>query len=197
LVFQGRPDGKLIAYNATTGEIVWEYNVGLGISAPPISYKINGRQYISVLVGWGGIYVSLGGKDVYDMGWAYGVHKRRLITFSLEGNTNMPEQPKPFYPQPLDIKEFKVDEALATIGQDLYYNKGCYRCHGGSAISGGTAPDLRASAICLNKDAFTSVVKEGSKVDRGMPQYKDLTEEEITGLMHFVRYLANSSLSED
>ncbi len=197
LVFQGRTDGKLLAYNATTGKIVWEFNAGLGISAPPISYKINGRQYISVLVGWGGIYASTGGQAAYDNGWAYGVHQRRLITFSLEGEANMPALPLPYFPKPILVDDFKIDTTKATVGAELYYMHGCSRCHGGGGISGGAAPDLRASVICTDKNLFTSVVKKGINVDRGMPQYKDLTEEELDGLMHFIRYLANSSSSGD
>lgn len=196
LVFQGRTDGILLAYNATSGDIVWEFDAGLGISAPPITYKIDGRQYVSVLVGWGGIYASTGGQDAYDKGWAYGAHQRRLITFSLDGKANMAALPEPLYPQPLIVKDFEVDIAKATIGAEQYYLHGCNRCHGGGGISGGAAPDLRASPVCTDENAFTTVVKEGANIERGMPQYKDLTEEEITGLIHFIRYLANSSLPE-
>ena len=197
LVFQGRSDGMLLAYNAQNGDIVWEFNAGLGISAPPITYKINGRQYISVLVGWGGIYAGVGGKDAYDMGWAYGVHTRRLITFSLEGKVNMPTLPPPFFPQPLIVQEFVVDQALVSKGADQYYTRACNRCHGSSGISGGMAPDLRASPICIDKNVFASVVKEGSRVNRGMPQYEDITEEELTALMHFIRNCASSSITEN
>ncbi|GJM35344.1 MAG: hypothetical protein DHS20C18_43450 [Saprospiraceae bacterium] len=197
LVFQGRSDGVLLAYNAETGEVVWEFNAGLGISAPPITYKLNGRQYISVLVGWGGIYAGVGGKDAYDMGWAYGIHTRRLITFSLDGKANMPSLPPPFFPQPLAVNEFEVDQDMVEKGGNQYYSKGCNRCHGSSGISGGMAPDLRASPICINKDVFTSIVKGGARVNRGMPQYDDLNKEDLIALMHFIRDCANSSLTED
>ncbi|NNE78099.1 MAG: PQQ-binding-like beta-propeller repeat protein, partial [Pricia sp.] len=197
LLFQGRTDGMLLAYNATSGDIVWEFDAGLGISAPPITYKIDGRQYIVVLVGWGGIYASTGGQDAYDKGWAYGVHQRRLISFSLDGNAKMPALPEPFFPQPIILKDFEIDEALANLGAEQYYANRCSGCHGGGGISGGTAPDLRASVICTDKEAFTTVVKEGSKIEKGMPQYKNLTDEKIAGLMLFIRYLANSSIAED
>ena len=194
LVFQGRTDGKLLAYDATTGKILWEFHAGLGISAPPITYKLNGRQYISILVGWGGIYPSTGGQDAYDMGWAYGVHQRRLITFSLEGEAEMPSLPEPFFPQPLDVPGFLTDQSLVRNGADLYYRNGCSRCHGGGAISGGTAPDLRASVISTNMRAFETVVRNGTLVERGMPQYKGLSDEDLTALIHFIRDCANRKL---
>ena len=51
LVFIGHTDGTLTAHDAKTLKEVWSYNVGSGINAPPISYSVNGKQYIAVLVG--------------------------------------------------------------------------------------------------------------------------------------------------
>ena len=51
LVFQGTSDGRLIAYMADTGSKVWEMNVYNGIGAPPVSYNIDGVQYIAVAAG--------------------------------------------------------------------------------------------------------------------------------------------------
>lgn len=193
LVFQGRSDGMLLAYNAKTGDVAWEYNIGLAISAPPITYKINGKQYISLLIGWGGIYSGLGGQEAYDLGWAYGAHTRRLITFSLEGQANMPKLPEPFHPQPLAAPDFPVNQSIVAVGAGQYYGRGCSGCHGNGLVSGGMAPDLRASAICIDQAAFTSVVKEGARVNRGMPQFQDISDEELEALMHFIRQGANSS----
>jgi alcohol dehydrogenase (cytochrome c) len=51
LVFLGHYDGTFSAYDARTLEGVWSFNVGSGINAPAISYAVNGKQYIAVLVG--------------------------------------------------------------------------------------------------------------------------------------------------
>jgi alcohol dehydrogenase (cytochrome c) len=51
LVFIGHPDGTLSAHDAKTLQEVWSFNVGTGINAPPMSYAVNGKQYIAVLVG--------------------------------------------------------------------------------------------------------------------------------------------------
>jgi alcohol dehydrogenase (cytochrome c) len=51
LVFIGHADGALTAHDAKTLKEVWSYNVGSGINAPPISYSVNGKQYVAVLVG--------------------------------------------------------------------------------------------------------------------------------------------------
>src|SRR6516165_1400853 len=51
LVFLGHLDGTFAAYDAKTLQEVWSFNVGTGINAPPISYSVNGKQYVAVLVG--------------------------------------------------------------------------------------------------------------------------------------------------
>lgn len=51
LVFQGEPTGLLKAYDSRNGKKVWEYNAGLGMTSAPISYKVNGKQYIAIF-GW-------------------------------------------------------------------------------------------------------------------------------------------------
>src|SRR5947209_15512033 len=54
LVFQGQADGKLQAYRATDGKLLWEFDSGIGIAAPPMTYQVDGTQYLAVLAGWGG-----------------------------------------------------------------------------------------------------------------------------------------------
>jgi alcohol dehydrogenase (cytochrome c) len=51
LVFIGQLDGTLYAYDARTLQEVWTFNTGTGINAPPITYSVNGKQYIAILVG--------------------------------------------------------------------------------------------------------------------------------------------------
>ena len=51
LVFLGHPDGTFSAHDAKTLQEVWSFNIGTGINAPPISYAVNGKQYIAVLAG--------------------------------------------------------------------------------------------------------------------------------------------------
>jgi alcohol dehydrogenase (cytochrome c) len=51
LVFTGYTDGTFVAYDDTTLEPLWKINVGTGFNAPPMSFEVNGRQYIGVLAG--------------------------------------------------------------------------------------------------------------------------------------------------
>lgn len=190
LVFQGRSDGKFLAYNATNGKVLWEFDTGLGISAPPITYKIEGKQYISLLVGYGGAMAALGA----PVGWSYGIHTRRLITFSLSGIVNLPGLPAPFFPKPIVYQEFKIDAELASDGA-LEYGK-CVVCHGNGVIAAGMAPDLRASLIPLDKKTFTSIVRDGLRNDKGMPSFPDISDEQLETLMHFIRFRAVQTSEE-
>lgn len=54
LVFTGEPNGMFNAYDARTGELLWQYQTGNGIHSNPVTYSVNGKQYIAVPTGWGG-----------------------------------------------------------------------------------------------------------------------------------------------
>jgi glucose dehydrogenase len=51
LVFMGEGNGWFDAFNAKTGNLVWRYNLGAGVNAPPVTYQVNGVQYIAVAAG--------------------------------------------------------------------------------------------------------------------------------------------------
>jgi quinohemoprotein ethanol dehydrogenase len=90
LVFQGRVDGTMRAYAADTGKELWQHNLGLGISAPPITYAVNGKQYVALLVRFGGGLAGVGGPLAASHGWAYGRQRRYLVSFALDGAAMLP-----------------------------------------------------------------------------------------------------------
>jgi len=55
LVFTGRVNGEFIALDQATGQELWKFKTGSGINSPPITYTHNGRQYVTVLSGIGGV----------------------------------------------------------------------------------------------------------------------------------------------
>ena len=193
LVFQGRADGRFAAYHAESGEELWAVELGLGISAPPVTYTVDGKQYISLLVGWGGAGQIVGSLAAQH-GWKHKVHPRRLFTFSLDGKTEIPSSPPPAYAKPVDIKDFILDERKVAQGKQLY-SESCSLCHGGGAVSGGMATDLRESPMVLTKESFRAVLVDGASIQKGMPRFKDYGEEELTSLMHYIRERARYSIN--
>ncbi|WP_274602113.1 PQQ-dependent methanol/ethanol family dehydrogenase [Vibrio sp. S9_S30] len=63
LVFTGNPEGYLMAFDDKTGELLYKFNTGSGIVGSPVTWEMDGEQYISILSGWGGA-VPLWGGDV-------------------------------------------------------------------------------------------------------------------------------------
>ena len=195
LVFQGRADGQFAAYHAATGKELWRFPMGLGISAPPITYSIKGRQYVALLVGWGSAYAALGQEEAASLGWAYGLQTRRLVVFSLQGAAQLPPLAPPHVPVPLDAPFFEVDAAKAVIGKEIFGQ--CSFCHGDKAISGGLAPDLRASPVVVTKAAFADVLHSGSRRQRGMPSYENLSDTQLEALQHFIRQQAELARKQE
>jgi quinohemoprotein ethanol dehydrogenase len=191
LVFQGRVDGLFVAYRADTGEELWRYDLGLGILAPPITYAVNGRQYVALLVGFGSLMAR--GDEAAALGWAYGVHMRRLVAFSLEGSATLPAQPPPHVVRPIDIP-FEIDRSLLVRGATVYGQQ-CSLCHGAGAVAGGLTPDLRASALVADLEDFASVVRDGTRAVNGMPAYADITLDELVALQHYIRNRAVTDLA--
>lgn len=191
VVFQGGVSGEFAAYDARKGAKLWSVNVGSGISAPPITYEVDGKQYVSLLVGFGGAGSSVaGGSAMAQFGWSYGAQTRQLYTFALDSKGQMPKVGDPVVPRPIVPHDFKSDPTLANKGRDLYVGR-CVWCHGSGAVSGGYAPDLRASPIPLSFDAFKAVVVGGAKVQPyGMPKFSDLQAEDLKALQHFIRQQA-------
>ena len=54
LVFAGEPTGEFNAYDARTGKRLWTHQTGSGHHSSPVSYSVEGKQYIAVPAGWGG-----------------------------------------------------------------------------------------------------------------------------------------------
>jgi quinohemoprotein ethanol dehydrogenase len=190
LVMQGRATGEISVYAADTGEKLWSFDAQNGIMAQPITYLVDGRQHITLLVGWrGSTYEGPAGP------WNYRTQKRRVLTFALDEEGQLP----PVHDVSLPIvatPHFEVDEAKAVRG-DALYHKTCFICHGGGLRAGGAAPDLIRSAVPTNLEALVDVVKHGSLKSRGMPQYQEFSEERIEGLLHYIRKTARERLQRE
>lgn len=184
LVFQGRADGKFQAHDASTGETLWSSDMGVGTQAPPITYEVDGKQYVSVLAGWAGGQMLLGTLSAQH-GWVGREHPRRLLTYVLDGEATLPPTAAPSFAKPIDDPAMQLDPAMVAKGRELYSS--CVICHGVSAVAGGYAPDLRASPIPLSADAFKSVVQGGGLEARGMPRFEELSDDDLTAIRHYIR----------
>ncbi|WP_340315792.1 PQQ-dependent dehydrogenase, methanol/ethanol family [Rhizorhabdus argentea] len=184
LVFQGRLDGKFIAYDAQTGKAVWSFFAGTGVIAQPISFARKGVQYISVIAGYGGAYGARA-PGVDRFGWTMFGQQRRLLTFRLDGTAKLPPSRREAA-VPLKGPVPATTPALAMRGA-ISFSANCAACHGEMVRAGGAAPDLRASGIVADKDSFFRIVRDGALVSSGMPKFRDLDPAELEAIRHYIR----------
>ncbi len=166
------------AYSADRGEKLWETQLGNGILAAPASYALDGRQYVSVLVGWGGA----GGLYVASSTGQYKAGGR-LFTFVLDGKA--PLRPARGIDKPaLTVIEHEAAPDRVARGAELFGQR-CSMCHGIAAASGGTIADLRYAAPATY-DMFDRIVRQGAYQGLGMPMFDFFSEEDVAAIKSFV-----------
>jgi quinohemoprotein ethanol dehydrogenase len=183
LVFQGTADGRFIAYNASTGDKLWETATGTGVVAGPVTYMVDGRQYVSIAVGWGGVY-----------GVMHRATERKgpgtVYTFAIGSGQPAPEFVA--YRQGALLQGVKYDPAHVQEGTLLYVSN-CVFCHGVPGVDrGGNITNLGYSSadVIGNLD---KVVFKGPFMDVGMPDYTGkLTPEQVEKIKAFIQGTADA-----
>jgi PQQ-dependent dehydrogenase (methanol/ethanol family) len=180
LVFQGRSDGILAAYRATDGKQVWQFDCATGIMAPPVTYTVDGVQYITVLAGWGGAPGLMNTPEVGAVkpGWG------RILTFALDGRSTLKAPPFGHKDPPRPAVTAKQNPQIVRAGA-LLFNSYCFLCHGLNAIAG-PLPDLRYSSKEV-LDSLPSIVLGGTRESGGMPSFKKiLSEKEVKTIRAYI-----------
>ncbi len=181
LVFQGTADGNLSIYRANDGRLLKRIFAGTAVMAAPITYGLDGVQYVAVLAGAGGPQNVSWSADNAAFRYA---NFERLLVFRLDGGV-VPLPPRamtpPRQPAPLHIA---ADARTLARGQTLFEQQ-CARCHqeGGGR---GAYPDLwnmsRAAA-----DAFEDIVDRGALRYFGMGDFSDsLSISDVAAIKAFV-----------
>jgi quinohemoprotein ethanol dehydrogenase len=164
LVFQGDANGAFSAYDARSGDRLWSFVTGQGIVAPPVSYAVNGEQYVAVAVGWGGTFPLLTG-EIAHKGSQPGGHGR-LVAFKLDGAAKLP--PISLRSRTLPKPPMRIADAQAIASGFGLFHRYCSGCHGGRAVSGGVLPDLRMSSFLPSAQGWAGVVLQGALKANGM-----------------------------
>jgi quinohemoprotein ethanol dehydrogenase len=183
LVFQGTADGGFVAYDARTGEVLWQTPVGSGVVAGPATYEIDGVQYVTVAVGWGGVYgISQRATDRVGPG--------RVWTFRLDGEAEPPEMT--IHPQQELVAGVAYDPEDVPMGGALYISN-CVFCHGVPGVNnGGNVPNLGYSEAATLENA-AEILLTGGRLELGMPHFEGkLTEEEIEKIVAFIQGTADA-----
>ena len=191
LVFQGDALGMFSAYDKETGERLWEFNTYTSMLAPPITFEIDGEQYVSVLTGSGGGDL-FGGEPLPPIEIQASLTYNnfgRLLVFKLGGKKELPIP---------DVRDKTIPEQqLADVSAkevrngESGYNEYCAVCHGFIVKSAGGISDLRKMSSGTH-DLFNQIVLEGLLASNGMASFSDvLSEEEVNNIHHYIRARAH------
>ena len=191
LVFQGNRSGRFVAYDAGTGEELWASDAQTGIVAAPITYSIDGEQYVAVVAGWGGILPLLIG----ELSWVDDkpqVNRSRVLVYKLGGTAQLPE--------PYDVARTKAvapapfgSPAQIAQGKGLYARY-CAGCHGDTAVSGGVLPDLRYAFALGDRDVWEAIMVDGALEQNGMVAFASvLGEDKREALRAYITQRAHES----
>jgi mono/diheme cytochrome c family protein len=140
-----------------------------GANAPPITYEVDGVQYISILSAGNALAGSKHGDKVYTFAL-----NSKVKTNTSDGNDSDKES-----------EETTEDTASADPEEGLtLYNNTCLSCHGNQGAGGHNGPDLQISKVTSDKDAVIERIKNGGS---SMPAFEgQLTEEEIKSIAEYV-----------
>ncbi|PZN32636.1 MAG: PQQ-dependent dehydrogenase, methanol/ethanol family [Proteobacteria bacterium] len=164
LVFQGGGSSQEFrAYDARTGEKLWSMHAQTGVLAGPISYELDGRQYVAV---------SVGGNQA---GGYYAPNYSRLLVFTLDGKAQLPPT-KTFVPRPLDPPPATASPEVVAAGR-AKYSQYCAACHGENGQTRGAMfPDLTRTPLLHSQERFDQVVLKGALSARGMASFAQVLE---------------------
>jgi len=181
LVFQPGSDCSFVAFDASSGERVWETTTQMGNMAAPVSYEIDGEQYIAFVSGWGGAAGLYGMVPCAD-------NKRaatgRVLAYKLGGSAVLPPaaDPLPIYDPPARLP---VDAEVLQHGRDLFLTH-CAFCHALGKDPAGVVPNL-ANIAPATHQAWDAIVLGGARRDKGMISFAHLLDiEDARAVQAFV-----------
>jgi quinohemoprotein ethanol dehydrogenase len=165
LVFVGRNDGELQAYNATNGKLLWRFQTGAGANNTASFFTRDGKEYIAFYAGGN----SLAGTAHGDNLWLFGLDGT-LGPLAAPGSGTAVEHAgeAPNNSKPANPNAAKPGTADAAAGAQVFAAN-CSVCHGADGHGGNGGPDL--TSIPSAKD-MAVVVKQVTNGGAGMPAFK-------------------------
>ena len=185
LIFEGTMNKTLAAYDARTGRKLWESDTQTVPVAAPITYAVDGVQYLAVNAGWGGGLAHVQANSFKDLQ----VSPARLLVYRLGGTAKLPPMP-PGQSAPPPAPPVRAPEAVVQHGAELF-SKNCALCHG--QLARGGVKDLRLMSADTHSH-FDDIVLGGARKAQGMASFADVLSKDDAAAIH--AYL-NARISED
>jgi quinohemoprotein ethanol dehydrogenase len=173
LVVHGTSDQTVAAYRATDGKKLWEAPAQTVPMAGPITYTVDGEQYIAVNAGGAATLPAVRNVPV-------GRAAARMLAFKLGGTAQLPPIPPP--PARSAPPRLTAGEAQIKAGEAAYL-KTCAQCHGENVVSNNTIPDLRNMTPETHAQ-FDDIVLRGTRASKGMVSFADLLTAQDSDAIH-------------
>jgi quinohemoprotein ethanol dehydrogenase len=180
VLFQGNAEGEFVAYAADTGERLWSQFAQTGVVAGPVTYSVDGEQYVAVAAGWGGSFALVGGELASRSKGA--VSNPRVLVYKLNAAKSLPPMPEPEQMAAITPMEALGDDASISEGHRLYMAN-CHMCHGDRAVSGSSIPDLRKMSADT-WELFKPIVLGGLRHEQGMVGFAETLSAEDTDAIY-------------
>jgi PQQ-dependent dehydrogenase (methanol/ethanol family) len=195
LLFAGGSDGIFAAYDAKGGAKLWSMDLKTGMSAPAMTYAVDGEQYVAIAAAFGGSGGLGATGDMQTPVQKYGNNAGRIFAFKLGGKQEVAAMPS-VVPTDLDEPPAEaIDPAMAAKGFDLFHRH-CAVCHGVLLASSGEVPDLRR----MPKDMFgnfDTIVLDGAFAANGMASFKDvLSRDDAHAIRAYILDQAHAAWSQ-
>jgi len=177
---QGDGQGMFSIRDANTGEVLWQYDIRAGAIGAPVTYLVDGEQYISLAVGWGGSMGQVA--KAFDR-----LHPGTLYTWKINGDAKPPTK-LPATSSPITQLTTNATDLSIGRGFDTFLNM-CALCHelGGG---GGAVPDLTRSPDAVF-DLYNNILMDGALASQGMPSFAHvLNEQDVADLRAYVLFHA-------
>jgi quinohemoprotein ethanol dehydrogenase len=171
LVFQAGEDDMFNAYDAASGERLWSTDLHIS-GAAPITYALDGEQYVAIAVGISGGFASEGGPVAHD--WHLPSISRVLV-YKLGGTAEIPPPPEVDRAMP---KPAPVTASVEVVQRgEVVYQRHCAYCHGDGFRTGGPTPDLRWSSAQVH-GIWQDIVRGGILKSLGMVSFAEFVSEQ-------------------
>ncbi len=179
LVIHGTLAGKLVVRDADTGAVLKTIDTGSSMLAAPMTYKVDGVQYIAVQAGWGG--GGWGFLPPYAAAYAKG-NANRILVFKLGGGAvRVPADLPALQPAPAPPAQLPgVTPQTIAMGSALFTDN-CSLCHSNQPRA--PLPDLRRMQPGTH-EVFDKIVLEGLLTPNGMPRWDDLLKPDQVKAIH-------------
>ncbi len=157
LVFAGNSGNEFAAYRATTGEKLWRADTQSGTMAGPVTFEVDGEQYVAVVAGF------------RQTGNYYAPNNSRLLVYKPGATGTLP--PEVPFPEPVLSPPPAFGTPATVAHGEAIYGRFCSTCHGSDGLSRGMFPDLRYSGALISAAVFKSIVIDGALAKNGMVSF--------------------------